>query len=30
VIAPLTGASADVIDALRKIKKKELQPFKVI
>jgi hypothetical protein len=30
VITPLTNASADVTNALRKIKKKGLQPFRVI
>jgi hypothetical protein len=30
VITSLTGINADVTDVLRKIKKKELQPFKVM
>jgi len=30
VVEPLTGASADVADALRKIKKKELRPVEVM
>jgi hypothetical protein len=30
VITPLTDASADITDVLRKIKKKGLQPFGVI